>query len=160
MSSHIHDDNYFLTRAIELATSSAKKNGGPFGAVIVKDNKIIGMGHNQVTESCDPSAHAEIMAIREACKAIQDHQLTDCTIYSSCEPCPMCLSAIYWARIPKLVYAASAHDAARAGFDDHFIYEELNKPEAKRQLKTTQLMHPLLNQSFEVWNNNKSKTEY
>lgn len=160
MSSQNQDDEYFLHKAIELATISAKNNGGPFGAVIVKNNKIIGSGHNQVTQICDPSAHAEIMAIRDACKTVQDYQLTDCIIYSSCEPCPMCLSAIYWARIPKLVYAASAQDAARAGFDDHFIYEELNKPEAQRQLNISQLKHPLLNQSFEAWNNNKTKTEY
>jgi len=150
----------FLTHAIELAINSAKKNGGPFGAVVVKDGKIIGEGHNQVTVNCDPSAHAEIIAIRAACKHINDHQLTDCTLYSSCEPCPMCMSAIYWARIPKLVYAATATDAAQAGFDDQFIVDELNKPYAQRSIIIEHSEHPMSNSSFEQWLSNSSRKEY
>jgi len=150
----------FLQQAIELAIHSAKNNGGPFGAVIVKDGKIIAEGHNQVTENCDPSAHAEIMAIRAACKNINDHQLSDCVIYSSCEPCPMCMSAIYWARIPKLVYAATAEDAANAGFDDQFIVDELQKPYSQRSIMIEHSKHENANVSFEQWLDNQSRKEY
>lgn len=150
----------FLSRAIELATSSAKNNGGPFGAVVVQNGKIIGEGHNQVTENCDPSAHAEIMAIRAACKNINNHQLTDCIIYASCEPCPMCMSAIYWARIPKLVFAATAADAAKAGFDDQFIVDELSKTYSQRSITIEHLKHEKSNISFEQWLNNNSRKNY
>lgn len=150
----------FLNEAIALAVQSAKSDGGPFGAVIVKAGKIIGRGYNQVTHNCDPSAHAEIMAIREACQTLQSHQLDNCIIYSSCEPCPMCLSAIYWARIPELVYAATASDAAAAGFDDHFIYEELAKKPQQRQLKSLQLSHPDAVKSFQAWQANSEREDY
>ncbi len=151
---------FFLGQAIELATLSARDEGGPFGAVIVKDGEVIGKGHNQVTSNCDPSAHAEIIAIREACQYLNSHRLDDCTIYSSCEPCPMCLSAIYWARIPRLVYAASAEDAARAGFDDQFIYDELDKPHEQRSIDMTQFKLEQANESFEAWLANTDKNEY
>ncbi|MCW9048076.1 MAG: nucleoside deaminase [Gammaproteobacteria bacterium] len=150
----------FLQQAIDLAVSSAKQQGGPFGAVIVKNGKIIGQGHNQVTENCDPSAHAEIMAIREACKNLNNHQLDGCTIYSSCQPCPMCMSAIYWAHIPKLIFAATAHDAAKAGFDDQFIYDELAKPVSQRSISIKHIEHDEANKSFEVWSSNLSRQEY
>jgi len=153
-------DLTFLQLAIDLAVSSAKQQGGPFGAVIIKNGKIIGQGHNQVTENCDPSAHAEIIAIREACKNLNNHQLNDCTIYSSCEPCPMCMSAIYWARIPKLVFAATAHDAANAGFDDQFIYDELAKPVSQRRILIEHIEHDDANKSFDEWNSNLSRQEY
>lgn len=155
-----NSDEIFLGQAIELATLSARSQGGPFGAVIVRDGEVIGRGHNQVTETCDPSAHAEIMAIREACRTMGRYHLEDCIIYSSCEPCPMCLSAIYWARIPKLVYAASAADAANAGFDDQFIYDELSKPHAQRQLEITHLEIDEANESFRAWLGNEDKLEY
>jgi len=153
-------DYSFLQKAIDLAISSAKQHGGPFGAVIVKNGKIIGKGFNQVTETCDPSAHAEIMAIREACKNLNNHQLTDCTIYSSCQPCPMCMSAIYWARIPKLIFAATASDAAKAGFDDQFIYDELAKPMFQRSISIEHIEHDEANKSFDAWASNLSREEY
>jgi len=153
-------DSSFLQKAIDLAISSAKKNGGPFGAVIVKNGKIVGEGYNQVTENCDPSAHAEITAIREACKNINNHQLTDCTIYASCQPCPMCMSAIYWARIPKLVFAATASDAANAGFDDQFIYDELAKPMSQRSISIQHIDIDDAKKSFEAWASNTSRLEY
>jgi len=153
-------EHSFLQQAIDLAISSAQQQGGPFGAVIVKNGKIIGRGHNQVTENCDPSAHAEIMAIREACKNLSNHQLNDCTIYSSCQPCPMCMSAIYWARIPKLVFAATALDAANAGFNDQFIYDELAKPVTQRSILIEHIEHDDAQKSFEEWNSNLSRKEY
>jgi len=150
----------FLQQAIDLAIDSAKNNGGPFGAVIVKDGKIIGTGHNQVTENCDPSAHAEIMAIRAACKTINDYQLTDCVIYSSCEPCPMCMSAIYWAHIPELVFAATAADAAKAGFDDQFIVNELAKPYTARSMNIQHTEHTQSSESFDMWLANSEHKKY
>ena len=154
-----HDD-VFLQQAINLAIDSAAQQGGPFGAIIVKDGKVIGKGNNQVTTNCDPSAHAEIVAIRDACKTINDYQLTDCTLYSSCEPCPMCMSAIYWARIPKLIFAATSSDAAKAGFDDQFIYDELAKPYSQRSISIEHSAHEDSNKSFEEWLSNSSRTEY
>ncbi|VAW67498.1 Guanine deaminase [hydrothermal vent metagenome] len=152
--------HFFIQQAIELAINSAKNQGGPFGAVIVKDGKIIGRGHNQVTETCDPSAHAEIMAIRDACKNINDYQLENCIIYASCEPCPMCMSAIYWARIPQLIYAATSADAAQAGFDDQFIYDELAKPYAQRRITIEHHSHELATKSFEEWLANTARKKY
>ena len=160
MSDNKQSDIDFLQQAIDLATQSAKDSGGPFGAVIVKKGYVIGKGHNQVTENCDPSADAEIMAIRQACKNLNDHQLQDCTIYSSCEPCPMCMSAIYWARIPKLIYAATAKDAQKAGFDDQFIYDELSKPYKQRSISIKQMRQADGNKSFEEWLSNKNRQEY
>lgn len=125
----------FISHAIALAKSSMDQNlGGPFGCVIVKDGKIIAEGTNQVTSTNDPSAHAEIVAIREACKNLNDFQLKDCTIYTTCEPCPMCMGAIYWARPDAVVYAANRHDAAHAGFDDSLIYQELTLPDKDRKI--------------------------
>jgi len=153
-------DIIFLQQALELAINSVAQQGGPFGALVVKDRQVIGTGHNQVTETCDPTAHAEVMAIRDACKNINDYQLTECTIYSSCEPCPMCMSAIYWARIPKLIYAATAADAAKAGFDDQFIYDELAKPYSQRSIVIEHNSHELSNKSFEEWLANNTRKEY
>ncbi len=160
MANQTQQDNIFLQQAIELAIQSAKQQGGPFGAIIVKDNKIIGKGRNQVTENNDPSAHAEIMAIRDACKTLDDFQLTDCILYSSCEPCPMCTSAIYWARIPRLIFAATASDAANAGFDDQFIVNELAKPYAQRSISIEHCTHKDATKSFETWRANNSRKEY
>lgn len=160
MPLHSEQHSFFLQQAIELAIASAKNQGGPFGAIVVKDGKIIGRGQNQVTKNCDPSAHAEIMAIREACQSINDFKLDNCIIYSSCEPCPMCLSAIYWAHIPQIVFSATAQDAAKAGFDDQFIYDELEKTPEQRSLSTLHLPNKLSNKSFDEWLANDSHQKY
>ena len=119
-------DEYFMRKAIKLARKGMNKNaGGPFGAIVVKDGKIISKGYNKVTSKNDPTAHAEVVAIRKACKKLGTFQLDDCTIYTSCEPCPMCLGAIYWARPKQVFYASNKKDAAAIGFDDQFIYKEL-----------------------------------
>ncbi|MDH5483718.1 MAG: nucleoside deaminase [Gammaproteobacteria bacterium] len=153
-------DKNFLDRAIQLACQSIDNNGGPFGAVIVRDNKIIGEGHNQVTLINDPTAHAEIMAIRNACETIQNFDLSNCTIYSSCEPCPMCMSAIYWARINRVIYAASGEEAASAGFDDTMIAHEICIPYDQRSISIeceNSLKHE---RCFELWAQKTDKTEY
>ena len=150
-----------MKQAIELALSNVNKNnGGPFGAVVVKDGKIIGKGANLVTSSNDPTAHAEIVAIREAAKNIGSFELQDCEIYTSCEPCPMCLGAIYWARIGKLYYAATKDDAAKADFDDSFIYKEFSLPKDQRSIPSMQLMRDDAVKVFEAWNENDEKTTY
>lgn len=150
----------FMRRAIRLSLANVKKSGGPFGAVIVKNGKIISTGVNKVTEHNDPTAHAEIQAIRSASKKLKTFDLSECEIYSSCEPCPMCLSAIYWSRISRIYYGNSRKDAAKAGFRDDFIYRELGKPLAKRKLKITQHLRDEALMSFEMWNLSDSKTEY
>lgn len=159
MPNHQQDD-VFLSQAIQLAVTSAADEGGPFGAVIVRNGEIIGHGNNLVTDSCDPTAHAEVTAIRDACKNVNDFQLHNCTIYSSCEPCPMCLAAIYWARIPRLVYAATATQAAQAGFDDQFILQQLKLSSHDRSLKTLHIDHPQATESFKAWQANQHKKEY
>ncbi|MEG7282083.1 nucleoside deaminase [Bacillus sp. 0909A] len=151
----------FLKRAVELAREGVKTGiGGPFGAVIVKDGIIIAEGQNNVTTSNDPTAHAEVTAIRNACKALGTYQLDDCMLYTSCEPCPMCLGAIYWAR-PKAVYFAAEHtDAAEAGFDDSFIYAEIDKPAEER---TIPFYHVTLAEHlspFQAWRDVDHKKEY
>ena len=123
----MEDKKKFMARAIELSINSANTIGGPFGSVIVKDDKIIAEGSNKVTSSNDPTAHGEIVAIREACKKLNNFSLNGCELYSTCEPCPMCLSAIYWARIDKIYYANTREDAQKIDFDDSFIYSEFNK---------------------------------
>ena len=126
----------FIKVAVDLSREGSQSNkGGPFGCVVVKDGKIIGKGSNQVTSSNDPTAHAEVVAIRDACRNLNTFQLTDCEIYTSCEPCPMCLGAIYWARPSKVYYANTRHEAAAAGFDDAFIYEEINVSPDKRKIE-------------------------
>lgn len=151
----------YMDLAIDLATNNVLNGtGGPFGAVIVKDGKVIATGANSVTVSNDPTAHAEIVAIRIACEVLGSFQLDGCEIYSSCEPCPMCLGAIYWAR-PDAVYYAAAHaDAASAGFDDTFIYEEIARPAESRKLKMVHLPHKRSIESFELWKAETNKTEY
>jgi len=150
-----------MQEAIDLAKQNLKlKNGGPFGAVVVRDGKIIGRGVNSVTSQNDPTAHAEVNAIREACAVINSFQLDDCEIYSSCEPCPMCLGAIYWARPKKFYYAATREDAAKAGFDDSEIYREIQLPIQSRKIPSEQLMESEANQVFETWIDLEHKTEY
>lgn len=150
-----------MKQAIELAFSNVKENkGGPFGAVVVKDGEILGKGANLVTESNDPTAHAEIVAIREATKKLGSFSLEGCELYASCEPCPMCLGAIYWARIDKLYYAATKDDASKADFDDSLIYKELALPKDQRSLPSLQLMRDDAIKVFEAWNENGNKIPY
>ncbi len=154
-------DREFMMRAIELARAGVAANaGGPFGCVIVKDGTIIGEGNNSVTSLNDPTAHAEIIAIRQACKAIGNFQLDGCTIYTSCEPCPMCLGAIYWSRPERVVYACSREDAAAIGFDDDFIYRELDKPSAERALVLVNIMRDDALEVFAEWARKPDKIEY
>ena len=153
-------DKDFMKIAIELAEENVKNGGGPFGAVIVKDGAIVGKGVNTVTSSNDPTAHAEVNAIRNACKNLSSFQLDDCEIYSSCEPCPMCLGAIYWARPNKLYFAASKTDAANVGFDDSFIYEEIDKNFNERKITTVKIEHKNSLNPFKQWTESESKTEY
>jgi guanine deaminase len=151
----------FMQEAIRLSVKNVDdKLGGPFGAVVVKDGQIIARGANCVTAHNDPTAHAEMVAIREACKVLKSFQLTGCEIYSSCEPCPMCLGAIYWARPDKLFYANSKDDAAAIDFDDKFIYNEIAKPILQRKLFTQQLLQQDAKIAFEKWTKSNSKTEY
>lgn len=153
--------NDFLKQAIELAKKGmAEQKGGPFGAVVVKNGKIIGEGNNQVTSTNDPTAHAEMVAIRDACKNLNSFQLEDCAIYTSCEPCPMCLGAIYWARPDKIFYACSREDAAEIGFDDDFIYQEIELPTERRQIKTQQICREDGLHVFEAWKAKEGKIEY
>jgi len=150
-----------MKKAIHIAYYNVRKNnGGPFGAIVVKNGKIIAEGKNQVTGTNDPTAHAEIQAIRAACNYLNDFQLTDCEIYSSCEPCPMCIGAIYWAR-PKAVYfACTKEEAAVIGFDDQFIYEEIAIPMNERNIKMEQFMVSEYDLPFKLWEESKSKKEY
>jgi guanine deaminase len=154
-------DREFMARAIELARMGMAANaGGPFGAVVVKDGEIIGEGNNRVTSSNDPTAHAEIIAIREACRSLQNFQLDGCTIYTSCEPCPMCLGAIYWARPERVLYACTRQDAAEIGFDDDFIYTELEKPNKTREMVMISLMRDEALEVFNEWAQKPDKIEY
>lgn len=151
----------WMKKAIQLACENVDAGkGGPFGAVVVKDGKIIGQGSNKVTEYNDPTAHAEIMAIREACRTLQSFQLTDCEIYTSCEPCPMCLGAIYWARPKAVYYASSKKDAAAVGFDDDFIYEELALPMEQRRIPMKQIKIENYLLPFTTWAATDNKVEY
>jgi len=151
----------FMKEAIALAMSNVEdSHGGPFGAVVVKDGKIIGAGANQVTASSDPTAHAEIVAIRQASAHLGTFDLSDCEIYASCEPCPMCLGAIYWAKIDKLYYAATKDDAAKANFDDSYIYKEFSLPKNERSLSSLQMMRDDAVKVFEAWNNSDNKIPY
>ncbi|MCA1623047.1 MAG: nucleoside deaminase [Acidobacteria bacterium] len=154
-------DKEFMRRAIALAQNGIDRNaGGPFGAIVVKNGEIIGEGCNRVTSTNDPTAHAEVVAIRNACAKLGSFQLDDCVIYTSCEPCPMCLGAIYWARPEQVFFAATRKDAAIIGFDDQFIYEEIEKDFDGRQLKIVNLMRDEALTVFQNWVNKPDKTEY
>ena len=147
--------------AVELArTGMQQKGGGPFGALVVCDGRVISRGNNRVTELLDPTAHAEIVAIREACRALDRFDLRGCALYTSCEPCPMCLAAIYWARIDKVFYASTRHDAAQAGFDDQFIYEQLPLEIAARSLPMNQLLREHALELFREWAAKPDKIPY
>jgi len=152
--------NEFMSRAIELSIESANKGTGPFGAVIVKDNKIISEGFNTVTSTNDPTSHAEISAIRNACKKLNNFSLKGYELYTTCEPCSMCLSAIYWARIDKIYYANTRSDAQKIDFDDSFIYEELKKNIKERKIPMIQMMRNEALIAFELWNKKTDKVKY
>ncbi|MDU8885164.1 nucleoside deaminase [Yeosuana sp. MJ-SS3] len=151
----------FMHEAVMAALKGMQNNeGGPFGCVIVKDGKIIGKGNNKVTSTNDPTAHAEVTAIREACKHLNSFQLDGCEIYTSCEPCPMCLGAIYWARPNKVYYGSNQLDAANIGFDDEFIYKEILLPYDKRSISFEQLGREIALEAFQKWSEKEDKTEY
>lgn len=153
--------NLFMDEAIRLSFETMRNNtGGPFGAVVVKEGKIIARGFNRVISTNDPTAHAEVVAIREACKTLNNFQLVGCEIYTSCEPCPMCMAAIYWARPDKVYYANSKTDAASIGFDDNFIYEELELPYEKRKIPMLRIMEKEALAAFKEWSNKTDKVEY
>ena len=152
--------NEFMKRAIELSVKSVNNGGGPFGCVIVKDEKIISEGSNKVTSSNDPTAHGEIVAIREACKSINNFSLNGCELYSTCEPCPMCLAAIYWARIDKIYYANTRKDAQKIGFDDSLIYSEFQKNIDKRKIPMIQMLRNEALKAFELWDKKIDKVKY
>lgn len=149
-----------MRKAIALSIENLKQDGGPFGAVIAKDGEIIATGVNRVTDSCDPTAHAEVSAIRAAAKKLNTFDLSGYEIYSSCEPCPMCLGAIYWARLDKLYFGNTKHDAKEIGFDDSFIYEELELNQEDRRLKAEILLGGEAIKAFEMWSEKEDKTEY
>jgi tRNA(Arg) A34 adenosine deaminase TadA len=154
-------DRKFMARAIELARLGVEANdGGPFGCVVVKDGKVIGEGNNRVTSANDPTAHAEIVAIRNACSHLNSFQLDGCVIYTSCEPCPMCLGAIYWARPAAIFYAGTRDDAAEAGFDDELFYRELELPNEDRKLSMQQIMRDEARTAFQAWIEKEDKIQY
>ncbi len=153
-------DRQMMRAAIRLATQSVENGGGPFGAVIVKDGEIIAARSNSVTIDNDPTAHAEVNAIREAARKLGTFDLSGCTVYTSCEPCPMCLGAIYWAHIDRIFYGNNRADAAAIGFDDDFIYRELDKPFAKRSVPILPLLQSEALSSFRLWDEKSDKTEY
>ena len=150
----------FMRAAIRLAVTNAKDAGGPFGAVVVKDNRIVGRGQNSVYRRLDPSAHAEIMAIRDACRRLGVYHLHGCELYTSCEPCPMCLAASYWARIARIYHAATHQDAAAVGFDDAFMYAELARPAGERQLPLLRLLGEEGQAPFAAWAANPNRIPY
>lgn len=150
-----------MARAIQLSLENVRAGrGGPFGTVVVKDNSIIAEGVNQVTLTNDPTAHAEVLAIRQACEKLGRFELKDCELYTSCEPCPMCLGAIYWARVSCVYYAGIAADAARIGFDDSFIYSEISQPPSRRRIPMIQMMHEEAITSFRAWDEQPNKATY
>ena len=152
--------NKFMKRAIELSIKSVNSGTGPFGAVIVKDNQIISEGFNTVTQANDPTSHAEIAAIRIACKALSNFSLKGCDLYTTCEPCSMCLSAIYWANINKIYYANTRSDAKKIDFSDALIYEELNKTVKERKIPMYQMMREEALKAFEMWDKKEDKVKY
>ena len=150
-----------MQMAIHLATENVMHGrGGPFGAVVVRDGHVIATGANQVTATNDPTAHAEVVAIRNACQALGTFQLTGCEVYTSCEPCPMCLAALYWSRCSVIFYGNSAADAALAGFDDSFLYEEVNKPLHQRSIPIERLLQEEAHSSFEAWKTSPYRVDY
>ena len=154
------EKNKFMLKAVELSIKSAETIGGPFGCVIVKENKIISEGSNKVTSTNDPTAHGEIVAIREACLKLNTFNLSGCELYSTCEPCPMCLSAIYWSHIDKIFYANTRDDAKNIDFDDSFIYSEINKKIEDRKIQMIQMHRDEALKVFKIWNEKVDKIKY
>ena len=155
------ENEKFMGEAIKVAIKGMDANeGGPFGCVIVKNGRIIGRGNNRVTSTNDPTAHAEVTAIREACKNLESFQLDGCTIYTSCEPCPMCLGAIYWARPDKVYYGCNQEDATNIGFDDSYIYKEIPLPDEKRSIPFEQCARDIALEAFQKWEKKEDKIEY
>ena len=150
----------FMKLAIKLAVENVENGGGPFGAVIARDNRVIATGANRVTANNDPTAHAEVCAIRAACRELQTFDLSGCDIYTSCEPCPMCLGAIYWAHIDHIYYGCNKHDAAAAGFDDSFIYKEISLPKEQRSKAIEEMLSEEAMSTFDAWRNNDQRKEY
>lgn len=153
-------DEMFMREAIRLASESAEQGGGPFGAVVVKDGKIVAGCSNRVTLDNDPTAHAEVNAIRQACRELDTFDLSGCVIYTSCEPCPMCLGAIYWAHIERIYYGNTRVDAAAIDFADDFIYQELDKPLSERSVPIIPMLRDEAMESFRIWSAKTDKTEY
>jgi len=154
------DGNPFMARAIELSLQNVAEGGGPFAALVVRDGRIVAEGTNRVTATNDPTAHAEIVAIREACGALGTFQLSGCDFYTSCEPCPMCLGAIYWARPERVYFGNTAADAAAVGFDDSEIYAELKLPHGERRIPMVQLMREQAQAAFRAWRDKADKVPY
>jgi guanine deaminase len=153
--------NPFMARAIELSIENVRSgDGGPFAAIVVKDRQVIAEGTNRVTATNDPTAHAEVVAIREACKKLGTFELKDCDLYTSCEPCPMCLGAIYWARPRQVYFGNTAADAASAGFDDSFIYQEIARPHSERKIPMSQMMREEALEAFRAWSAKGDKVRY
>lgn len=152
--------NKFMRKAIALSIENIKKGGGPFGAVIVKDGKVIATGVNRVTAQNDPTAHAEVTAIRKASRKLGSFDLSGCEIYTSCEPCPMCLGAVYWAHLDKIYFGNTKTDAKNIGFDDSFIYDEIDLKPDKRHVQTVQLLGNEAIKAFEAWSSLEDKVEY
>lgn len=153
-------DEDFMRQAIALSLDSAMSGGGPFAAIVVKDGAVVGTGTNRVTASLDPTAHAEVSAIRDACRNLGSHVLAGATIYTTCEPCPMCLAAVYWARIDRMIYGNSRQDAAAIGFDDAFLYEQVALPIEARSLPTDRLLADEAIAAFQAWADNPDKIPY
>ncbi len=154
------DHKKFMTEAIILSQESVSRGGGPFGTVIVKDGKVVGRGVNRVTKSNDPTAHGEIVAIREACANLNSFRLDDCVLYTSCEPCPMCLGAIYWSRVKEVFFANTREDAASIGFDDALIYDEISAPLHNRKIEFRQIMREEAIPVFHSWTKKEDKIPY
>lgn len=153
-------ENSFITQVIELAVESVRRTGGPFAALVVKDGVVVATGTNEVTRTTDPTAHAEIVAIRKACRALGTFQLSGCDFYSSCEPCPMCLGALFWARPARIFFAATRDDAAAAGFDDSLIYSQIELPYTQRSIPMIQVPDPHAGLPFKEWLNKADRIEY
>lgn len=156
----MNDDNEFLRKAVELAISGISTGGGPFGSVIAKEGRIIAGSNNRVVLNADPTAHAEILAIREAARLTGTHRLDGCVLYTSCEPCPMCLGAIYWSGIKRVIYASGRHDAAAAGFDDEFIYKEISLAPSIRQVNFIHMADGKAGEVFRKWVDYDGKIPY
>jgi tRNA(Arg) A34 adenosine deaminase TadA len=154
------DNEEYIQETIRIAEANMEHGGGPFGAIIVKDHEVIARAGNTVTSSNDPTAHAEINAIREASQYLENFDLSGCTLYSSCEPCPMCLGAIYWARLDRIYFAAGKEDANDAGFDDSFIYREIKKPFDRRSIQTIQIMRAKAYEILKKWKEKEDKIQY